>query len=364
MKAKRLLKTLAVGLLSCCMVMGNILTTQAAVNANALIENVVIVSEAAIEAYESSVIAQMVGRAGSGSSYGAKGIAFEVVYKDLKNLENFFCIFKPAEKIKLSINSIDEVADLIVTAKNGDVIGFIQCKDGTSQTQIRNVIQQVMKGKYSNASLVGTKECASKFNELAKAYGLDVKMIDSGVSTDLTQRIAEKALGGSLSTLAKTVGKCAAAGGVFSGAVSAIESVVKGETAAQTVGNVTVDALNGVISGAGASATAYLVTMGLVAFDAPAIVSVIGVFAATVCAGNAIMKGIDNVSDSWGLKDKIAQGYEDFLKGTADYIVEAEASINQFGKDFSANLKDATDNVGKSLKETGNKIGSTIASWF
>ena len=364
MKAKRIVKTLAAGLLSCCMVVMNIIPTQAAISAKSLAENAVIVSEAVIEAYESSVITQMVGRAGSGSAYGAKGIAFEVIYKDLKNLENFFCIFKPAERIKLSSNSIDEVADLIVTTKNGDIVGLIQCKDGISQTHIRNIMQQVMDGKYADAALVGTKECAAKFNELAKASGIEAKMIDSGVSTEITKRIAEKSLGGSLSTLAKTVGKGAKAGGIFCGAVSAIESVAKGETFAQTVGNVTVDAANGAISAAGAAAVASIVTMGFAAFEAPTVVSVVGVFAATVATGDVIMKGIDNISDSLGLKDEIAKGYEDFLKGTADFIVDAEESINQFGKDFSGKVKDTANNVGNTLKETGNKIGSTISSWF
>ena len=187
-----------------CLVFSSAASAQAAVSMKSECESATLVTEAVIEAYEASAVSQMAGRAGSSTLQGAKGIAFEVLYKDMKNLENFFCIFKPAERFSLSASSTDELADVIVTNKDASVIRFIQCKDGVSDSQIRKILQQVLEGKYENADLVGTKECAAEFNRMAAAKGIEAKMIDSGISTKVTKRIAEKAVGGKITALVKS----------------------------------------------------------------------------------------------------------------------------------------------------------------
>ena len=89
---------------------------------------------------------------------------------------------------------------------------------------------------------MGTKECAAEFNKLAAAKGIDAKMVDSGISTKATMQIAEKAVGGNIATLVKLTGKSGRAGGVLCEAVSAIESVINGDTVPQTMGSVPVKA--------------------------------------------------------------------------------------------------------------------------
>lgn len=100
---------------------------------------------------------------------GAKGISFEIIYSDIKNV---FHNVKDGLKTKLSASSIDDLADLVTTNKSGEVVQHIQCKDGTSPAQIGKAIKQVSSGKYSSAELVGTKEFTAIYNEKAAAQGI------------------------------------------------------------------------------------------------------------------------------------------------------------------------------------------------
>ncbi|MCR5798120.1 MAG: hypothetical protein K6G63_09435 [Eubacterium sp.] len=364
MKKYNLIKAISVVLLSVCMVFTSTAGAQAATSVSNVCEGVALVAESVVEAYETSVIAQMSGRAGSATANGAKGIAFEVLYKDMKNLENCFCIFKPAERFSLSLSSTDELADLIVTSKDAGVIRFIQCKDGTSDSQIRKILQQVLEGKYDNASLVGTKECAAEFNRLAAAKGIDARMVDSGISTKTTMQIAEKAVGGNIVTLAKAAVKSGCVGGALCGAVSAIESVINGDTVPQIMGNVSIDALNGFVSMSGASVAGNLIAMGFAAFEAPEVVVTVGVFAATIIAGSAIMASLEKISSVLKLKDQAAQSYDELLQKTGDFLVEADEAIGKFGKTVAAKTSEAIDSAGKNLAKTGDYLKTTVGGWL
>lgn len=364
MTISKMIRSIVVVLLSGCIVFSSVVRTQAAVSTESIGAGAALVSDAVVEAYEASVISEMAGRAGSSTVQGAKGIAFEIIYKDLKNLENFICVFKPTERFALSLSSTDEVADLIVTNKDASVIRLIQCKDGTSVSQIRKILQQVMDGKYADASLVGTKECAAEFNRLAAAKGIDAKMIDSGISTELTKKIAEKAVGGKIATLVKSASKSAKAGGVLCGAVSAIASVINGDTVPQTVGNVSIDALNGYLASGGAALAGELVTMGFAAFEAPAIVTTAGVFAATIATGCIIMAGLEKISNVLELKKQVAKAYDTFLEKTGSFLADAEVAIGKFGESVAEKTSQAADAAGKALAKTGDYLGSKISGWF
>ncbi len=347
MRKKDVKRIIASLLIVCIITFSNSMSVHAANPLTTLGETVAFVSSAVVEGYEESVISQMIGRAGSRSPYGAKGIAFEIIYKDTRNLENFFCIFKPSEKIVLSTSSTDALADLVVTNSDGSIVELIQCKDGNSYSQARNILRQVLEGKYEGAQLVGTKECAAEFNRQAEALGIEARMIDSGISTEYTKRVADKALGGTgaLSKLLTSVGKSAMAGGVFCGAVAAIESAICNDSIPDAVGHVTVASVNGAISTGGASAVGGLLTMGFAAVGASGMVSTIGVFAAALLTGGAIMTALDSISNTMNLEAQIAHTYDELMMGLGNACVDAEDSITQTGANMSRGWMTASDNT-------------------
>lgn len=295
-------------------------------------ENVFIISEATAEGYEASVISQMAGRAGASTPNGAKGIAFEILYKDKNNLNDFLCFFKPSTTIKLSESSTDTTADLIVTDAQNH-IALIQCKDGTSPSYIRKILQQVTSGKYDKAKLVGTKECAEIFNKLAEKNGISARMVNSGISTKTTQRIAEKALGGSIETLTKNVARSSITGGAFCGAIAAIDSVLNGESTPYCIANASTETFKGIVSIGAGKVAGELITAGLAYFSAPHAVTVIGGFAAALIAGEAVLAELDKLTTELGIKESIAQWYENSMMGVGSFIVKTEDTIDKTSYD-------------------------------
>lgn len=187
-------------------------------------------------AYEASVIARMAGRAGAATESGAKGIAFEIIYSDVKNF--FYNIFTGITT-KLSPNSIDSVADLISTDKNGAIVELIQCKDGTSPAQINKVLSNITNGKYEGAELVGTHEFVEIYNEQAIINGV-APATDSGISTKFTSQIADKALGkvASVSDLAGLTLKASGLAAGITAVFSIADSVFRGDSVADATGKV------------------------------------------------------------------------------------------------------------------------------
>lgn len=285
-----------------------------------------IITEAALNAYEASVIARMSGRAGASTVKGAHGIAFEVLYMDKQNLQNFLCIFKPKEIVKLSESSIDQVADLIVVNSKSEVIGFIQCKD--SPKGISKILNQVMEGQYDNATLVGTKECAKLFNKAAKEAGIDATMVDSGISHKLTTNIAEKALGMSLKSVIKEISGSATAGGIFCGALAAIDSKINKCSDSETFANITTSATNGSVSFALEKGTSLALTAGFITESSGAL-AVAGVFVAGMTAGTIAYVGLEKLESTYHVKEKISSAYDSGMTVAADFIVDCQDVIEE-----------------------------------
>ena len=202
----------------------------------------------ATEGYDYSVASRMAGRSGAYSPTGGKGIAFEVMYSDKKNLEN---LLKPGHPVtKFTKSPVAEGIDLVVM-KGNKVDEFIQCKDIVSDAGMNKLLNQVGSGKYRNAQLAGPSETAKMFNQKAASKGISKRMIDSGISSDDTARIANKFNGiASTEGMANIVSNSAQIGGVFSGGLAAVESFVNRDDAGDTARNVTSAAVQGAVSSA------------------------------------------------------------------------------------------------------------------
>ena len=335
---KRCSQLIITVLISISLFLGELQTVKAGIIEDAA-QTISVIAEAVMEGFESSVISQMAGRSGASTPSGAKGIAFEIMYKDTNNLKNFLCFFKPNKAIKLSNSSTDPIADLIVTDSKNSGVGLIQCKDGTSTSQIRKIFKQITSGKYGKAQVVGTKECAEAFNKYAEKNGISATMVNSGISTKKTIKIADKALGGSIKQLTRAAALSAVAGGAFSGAIAAIDSVMAGDSAPDFVANTSVEAFKGMLATGGATTAGYLVTVGLATFSAPTAVSIVGSFAATIIAGEAILAGLDKITTDLNLIEAIAQGYDDFMMGTGAFIVSTGEVIDRTTTDIATGIE-------------------------
>lgn len=145
------------------------------------------IKTAASEAYDASVIARMAGRSGAATQTGAKGIAFEIMASDKKNL---FQAFKNELKTIQTKNPTAIQVDLVTISKDGNkVVERLQLKDIQSDSGINSLIKRVKNGDYRQAQLLGTDETAELYNAKAAAEGISKTMKKSGISTKSTQRI-------------------------------------------------------------------------------------------------------------------------------------------------------------------------------
>lgn len=292
--------------------------------------------------YEASVVARMNGRAGASTVNGAKGISFEIIYSDIKNVLDGF---KGGMKTKLSASSIDDLADLVTTNKNGEIVQLIQCKDGTSTTQIDNVIKQVSSGKYASAELVGTKEFAEIYNEKAATKGITQKATNSGISTNTTSKVADKALGiaPAKNSVLKSTVKNSGIFAAMAGCISLAESVYRGDDIYTTTGSLVEDTSISTVSVALATVSSA---------ELPAILTAMGVSAAAANTAAAVVAFIVPVAGGYALyvladecqfEEKVADTMQDVvsvLSGT--YEIAGEAVSN-----FAAKASSWVENLGE-----------------
>lgn len=303
------------------------------------------IKTAASEAYDASVIARMAGRSGSATQTGAKGIAFEIMASDKKNL---FQAFKNELKTIQTKNPTATQVDLVTISKDGNkVVERLQLKDIQSDSGINSLIKRVKNGDYRQAQLLGTDETAELYNAKAAAEGISKTMKKSGISTKSTQRIANKALH-NMPTAASAVENIAATSGSFA-AVGAVihlaESVVDGDDAVDTISNTLVGGAKGAISGAaggaaGTAATAVLTAAEISNPVAWVLIPVTATVSAAVLTDVSLEQLAETTRDRLSVSLHAAQ---DFTEKKVEYIAVA---INESG------IKEKSAEIAKSAKNT------------
>lgn len=279
-------------------------------------------STIAVEGYDYSVANRMSGRAGSSSSLGGKGNAFEIMYGDRKNGAN---LLKPGITTRLTHSSTATQADL-VTTKGGKIIERIQCKDTPSITGTSDTLKRVQSGQYRATQLVGTSESATAYNAKATSNGVTKVMKDTGISTKDTTRISNKFNGVTSATgIANAVKSSAKLGGAFGGGVAAIESLANGDDFSTTTGNVTSGALRGSISGATGTAASEATMVALAAAPIPLAAKVVIGVGSGVLAGTVVGEVTSEVCDDVGeivanICDDIGDVVSDVMDGIGDFF--------------------------------------------
>lgn len=137
------------------------------------------------EAYDVKVGGEALQRAGKCKQL--KGIVHEVLYKDKYNAnpKNILA----GRTAHLTKSNTAQCKDIVIT-QNGKVVGHRQLKDVVSKGGIKKLAKQINSGKYKNTKVLGTEETVKKLAGKTKQ-----SVESSGISTETTTRIANKALG-------------------------------------------------------------------------------------------------------------------------------------------------------------------------
>ena len=166
------------------------------------------------ESYEGKVAIEALNRAGKCPNL--KGHIHEILYKDKFNT-NPVNILKN-QKAVLTKSNTAKMKDIIIM-KNGKVAGHAQLKDTISLSGVQKTIKQIKSGHYNKTRVLGTTETTAKLQGKVSQ-----QVHSSGISSETTSRIANKALG-KLPT-ASSIHSIGKAGGITGAAVSAgIQSI-------------------------------------------------------------------------------------------------------------------------------------------
>ena len=219
-------------------------------------------------AYESSVIARAMQRAGNNPHL--KGHIHEVLIQDARNVRNLLSMNGASTQLTKSTTA--GTVDL-VTTRGGKVIERIQVKDVTSNSGINKLVKQCADGKYRSAKLIGSDETAQMFNKAAEKAGISKRMSSSGVSSKTSTSLAQRAGAAGSGTLGSAMAQAArsggAAGAVIGAGVEAVRGVVDWSNGdadgLEVAGRVTKAAAKGGVSGAAAGAAATAAGAGAAA---------------------------------------------------------------------------------------------------
>ena len=298
------------------------------------------------EIYDASVISRMVGRSGAATVTGSKGIAFEIMYADKKNITN---IFKKELKTIQTKNPTATQVDLVTINSDGSkVVERLQLKDIQSDSGMRKLIERIKNGDYRQAQLVGTDETVEIYNEVAAKNGITKVMMNSGISTKSTQRVANKAVS-QVPTAAAATESIAATSATFAafGAVIGLgESLIEGDDAADTISNTVVSGAKGAVAGAAGGAAGTLATAGLAAAGVvnPVALVIIPV-TATISASILTDKGLEDISEVAQTKLSAAlHDAQDVAEEKMDYIAVAikDSGIKEKATNSIYEIKDAS----------------------
>ena len=261
-------------------------------------------------AYESSVIARAMQRAGNNPHL--KGHIHEVLIQDARNVRNLLSMNGASTQLTKSTTA--GTVDL-VTTRGGKVIERLQVKDVTSNSGINKLVKQCADGKYRSAKLIGSDETAQMFNKAAEKAGISKRMSSSGVSSKTSTSLAQRAGAAGSGTLGSAMAQAArsggAAGAVIGAGVEAVRGVVDWSNGdadgLEVAGRVTKAAAKGGVSGAAAGAAATAAGAG-----AAAAVTALGVtggaaVVATVGAPLLVAVGVGYVAS------EVFDGVCDFL---------------------------------------------------
>ena len=232
------------------------------------------------EGYEAGTALRALNRAGNCPQL--KGHVHEIMFCDKYNANPLNII--QGNHAQLTKSATAQMKDIVIM-KGGRVTGHAQLKDTISQSGLRKTAEQIRNGHYNKTTIFGTEETAAKL-----AGKVPQKVHSSGISSETTSRIANKALGkmpttSALGVAAKSGGIAGAAIGAGVEAISSVKDVLEGK---KDVGDALID-VGGAAAKGGIVGSATSVAGATVAgLTGSAVSAAVGTSAGAAIAGTAI----------------------------------------------------------------------------
>ncbi|MBQ9479560.1 MAG: hypothetical protein IJU71_08405, partial [Selenomonadaceae bacterium] len=199
-------------------------------NRNSAVNNIGV---AAREGYEAAAALRALERAGHNPQL--KGVVHEIMFCDMYNANPANIL--AGNHAALTRSATAQMRDVVMTS-GGKVVGHAQLKDTISPSGVRKTVEQIRSGHYDKTTIFGTDETTRQV-----AGKVSQRVRSSGISSNTTSRIADKALGrmptmGALGAAARSGGM---AGAAFGAGVEAISSTIDVINGKKSVGDAVID---------------------------------------------------------------------------------------------------------------------------
>lgn len=230
------------------------------------------------EGYEAATGLRALERAGQNPQL--KGVVHEVMFCDKYNAQNLLS----GNHAALTSSPVAQVKDVVMT-NSGRVVGHAQLKDVVSSSGVSKTVAQINSGKYGKTAIYGTEETAQRL-----AGKVTQKVHSSGISSNTTSRIADKALGrmptlSGLSAAAKSGG---VAGATFGAGIEAVSSTIDVINGKKSVSDAVIDVGGAAVKGGVTGAAAAAAGSAVAGLAGGAVSTAIGTSAGAVIASTGI----------------------------------------------------------------------------
>jgi hypothetical protein len=310
-------------------------------------------SAAAQEMYEAKLGQEMVERVGQNQN--GKGVVHEMMYRDQFNADPRNLVAGKHADLSQSTTAI---RDDILIRQEGKIVGRIQAKD--TARSINKTVQQVADKHYAGTRLMGTKETTETYQQAverraASGKAVSQKMTSTGISSKDTERIANKALGKTVSAEGVLSGaaNAGAMGGAVSGLLTLGSFLVDDEdhSAEEVVGETAKSAAVGYVSGAAGFAGGELAGM---------LIGGTGLIPGAAAIVGAVLVGGAVASVAKPLVDDIGEGLADGIDGVGGFTDEIGDTIDDIGDTVGSIADDIGDTVGGIADDIGDTVGSIV----
>lgn len=232
------------------------------------------------EGYEAKVGLEALSRAGK--NIQLKGHVHEILFKDQYNLNPINIV--QGKTAALTKSPTAQMRDIVMKQGN-KVIGHAQLKDTVSNSGVRKTIEQIKAGHYNKTAVYGTEETVKKIGN-----SVTQKVKSTGISSNTTKRIADKALGNvaTLNTVTSAVKSSGSVGAIAGAGIEAVSSAVDVFNGKKAVDEA-VAGIKGGITGAAGAVTSTVVAGATGSAVSAAMTTTAGAALASTTLGAAVV---------------------------------------------------------------------------
>jgi hypothetical protein len=273
-------------------------------------------------------------------------LAYENIKLTINGKDHNIQVLKPAYKFSYKINNKTVVADYIVLDSGNNVLGFIK-GDNLTASSIRSIFE-----KANEKSFTGI----DAFTETAENMGINAEIVGQGLSAENLNKVAEKAIGKSISFIVKKLSGSNTYTAIIVGATTYVNSIISGSDDATTFSETTTTVANEAVALTAKASVAEVVAVAVVAIGVSEAAAPVIAFAAGMVAGSIVYKAMQNLEDELEVNETLAAAYDESMTTVAGICVDADDAISAGAEDFVNNYNKVTDDIVSSFMDGINGI--------